>query len=836
MRLGDEFTYTVTIANEGTDTSQGIELVQTLPEGVSFVSSNLTPSQQEENTLTFAISDLAQGESTSVEITVTAPTAVTGDISTTASVTSDTFDPDASNDFVNLTTSVISGDSGDSENNNLPTAENDSGVEFTTDENTVITLDVLGNDSDPDAGDRITITAIEGENVSLGNLITLDSEATVTVNGDGTFNYNPNGAFEDLDDGETDTDTFTYTVSDGNGGADNAEVTITINGETDNLPPELISNPEQNINENETEVFTVEVDAPDADDITFSLSGGADEGLFSMDTDGNLSFNEAPDFETPADTNADNVYEVQVTASDSNGLTATQDLIIQVENDPDDDEPAATPANADLELELSADTTNTIVDQEVAFTLTLTNNGPGTASGIQVQNLLPPELTFVSATPEQGTYDSETGIWDVGNIRDNLSRTLNLVAIADTKASTEVTAEVTAVAEADPDSIPNNNNRDEDDFASLTIFIEERPDQFSLSLTTDEENNIFTVGNNVNLVHTLEETNNATNVNEIGIFILEPSQTLPDPNNPTEVLSAFQQGQIIFSALPDQPENGEVLEFNTSLTRSILQDDVSGQQIAYFSIEDTTLDSVIKDLSEGETNILERVQFGSEASEVENIDEDEYLINFLDGQFSLNVESFQSEFPLGIISQGKSQKEIFDLRADAQENNLEGQTLRATLGLGGVQSIAAFDNLVGLYIVDDTEGGIDTNDDGVIDITPGDEDYTDEIFANAVEDFILKGGANVEETSADDFSVNLVGGTLLVPFIIARGGNLDAVPASTDELPLSSEVYTPYIEGNSDRADHFRLLGDNTFGIEDLRGGGDQDFNDIIFQVQFETA
>jgi hypothetical protein len=32
--------------------------------------------------------------------------------------------------------------------------------------------------------------------------------------------------------------------------------------------------------------------------------------------------------------------------------------------------------------------------------------------------------------------------------------------------------------------------------------------------------------------------------------------------------------------------------------------------------------------------------------------------------------------------------------------------------------------------------------------------------------------------------------------------------------------------------DHIRLLGNNTFGFEDLAGGGDNDFNDVIIQAK----
>jgi hypothetical protein len=64
--------------------------------------------------------------------------------------------------------------------------------------------------------------------------------------------------------------------------------------------------------------------------ITFSITGGSDAALFDIDTNsGALTFKTAPDFENPTDTNGDNVYEVQVGATDPDGTT-TQDLKITV--------------------------------------------------------------------------------------------------------------------------------------------------------------------------------------------------------------------------------------------------------------------------------------------------------------------------------------------------------------------------------------------------------------------------------------------------------------------------------------------------------------------------
>ena len=64
--------------------------------------------------------------------------------------------------------------------------------------------------------------------------------------------------------------------------------------------------------------------------ITYALSGGVDQAKFSINTSsGLLTFQSAPDFENPTDSGGDNVYNVQVQATDGDGST-TQDIAITV--------------------------------------------------------------------------------------------------------------------------------------------------------------------------------------------------------------------------------------------------------------------------------------------------------------------------------------------------------------------------------------------------------------------------------------------------------------------------------------------------------------------------
>ncbi|MBD2410350.1 putative Ig domain-containing protein [Nostoc calcicola FACHB-3891] len=111
-----------------------------------------------------------------------------------------------------------------------PVAANDTA---TTDENTVVNINVLGNDTDAN-GDSLSVIKVNGNSVTVGTPITLASGALLTLNANGTFNYNPNGQFESLGVGATASDSFTYTASDnGKGGTSTATVNLTINGVND---------------------------------------------------------------------------------------------------------------------------------------------------------------------------------------------------------------------------------------------------------------------------------------------------------------------------------------------------------------------------------------------------------------------------------------------------------------------------------------------------------------------------------------------------------------------------------------------------------------------------
>ncbi len=87
--------------------------------------------------------------------------------------------------------------------------------------------------------------------------------------------------------------------------------------------------------ENQTSAVDVQSTDPEGETegagLTYSITGGADGGLFSIVAGtGVLTFNAAPDFEAPGDVGANNVYEVQVTVTDSGLLTDAQLISVTV--------------------------------------------------------------------------------------------------------------------------------------------------------------------------------------------------------------------------------------------------------------------------------------------------------------------------------------------------------------------------------------------------------------------------------------------------------------------------------------------------------------------------
>ena len=90
-----------------------------------------------------------------------------------------------------------------------------------------------------------------------------------------------------------------------------------------NEAPVIFSVATASVVENTTAVLTAAATDPDGDAIVWSISGGADQALFTIDAGtGALAFAVAPSYGLPGDADGNNTYLLDITADDG-ALTAT---------------------------------------------------------------------------------------------------------------------------------------------------------------------------------------------------------------------------------------------------------------------------------------------------------------------------------------------------------------------------------------------------------------------------------------------------------------------------------------------------------------------------------
>lgn len=158
------------------------------------------------------------------------------------------------------------------------------------------------------------------------------------------------------------------------------------------------------------------------------------------------------------------------------------------------------PLDADLSLAKTVDDASPISGTDVTYTLTLTNGGPGAAPAVQVIDLLPAGMTFVSASPSQGSFSQSGGTitWTVGDVLNGGTPTLDIVATSSGSTALTNTAQVTASGVTDPDSTPGDGTGD--DFASVDVTPVENAD---LSVVKTVDDPAPTTGTDVTFTITL---------------------------------------------------------------------------------------------------------------------------------------------------------------------------------------------------------------------------------------------------------------------------------------------------------------------------------------------
>jgi uncharacterized repeat protein (TIGR01451 family) len=689
-----DFTYKLTIKNNGASTAKDVVLNDALSSDVKFVSASKSPDAQQNNNLTFNLGDILSGETKTVDVVVKAPSSSVR-TSNTATVTSKTFDPSINNNTSILTTLV----------------------QATSVSSTDLSLTAVSNNTPLKIGDKITYdftVTNNGTDTATGIIVknSLPSELQNLVFGSGANSSSI--SFEDLKAGQS--------------------KTISITGDT--------------------------------------IAAG-DLTLTSV------------------------VESSSLDANESNNSIILQNTV-----------EAANPTPADLELSLTVDKPIVKAGEDIILEITLANKGAGAATAIQVKDLLPQGLAFVSFSAQQGSYDPITGIWTAGNIAKDNTASLSIKANVTTGGSIFNLAEVISVSEVDPDSTPGNNNLTEDDIASVTI--DAKP-LFGIQKATED---IWTATGS-GKVKVAITGKNSNQLNEIGVFKLAADNTV---NGIAVGAAGFTQAALansttLFTALPDNTTDG--------LDLSHIFNVANGDRLGFFMVANGTIEenlkynkfnNVVFSIDPANPGSKDYLQVTEKAGAFTLDWEQGNDNNFQDLSISLTTDS-SPESPLSSISslQGQPAGEILDLRAFA------GQNLQATFT---IKREAAYNNVAGFYKIDDLEGTV-TSLTGAK-LKPQDSGYKEAALSNKIAGLDIIG----ENQKTITIEQTVTGGAMYAPYLIINGNN----PGFAANL-----MYTAFSQSNFAQADRVRLLGENTFGFEDLipQGG---DFNDLVVQAIFKTV
>ncbi|NJN55956.1 MAG: tandem-95 repeat protein, partial [Anaerolineae bacterium] len=312
--------------------------------------------------------------------------------------------------------------------NDLPDAVDDG---YTVDENsTDNVLLVLDNDTTPDSGETLTITAVD-------NPTTQNGQATISGS---TILYTPQAGY-------VGTDTFEYTITDGNNRFDTATVTITVR-DVNEFPiiTEGASINAADMDEDGTPTaftpLTLNATDGDGDDLTWSIFDQGNIGTASI-TGSNPGNSMGITYVPNANMNGADSFVVRV----SDGRGGTDDITVSVTIDPQNDNPDAEDDTFSVNEQSSNNTltplTNDTIFPDSGETLMITavgtpDNGGSVTINSNTELIYTPLSTFTGTEVFTYTIGDGNGGSDTATINVSVDD-VNFPPIITQGASTNVT-------------------------------------------------------------------------------------------------------------------------------------------------------------------------------------------------------------------------------------------------------------------------------------------------------------------------------------------------------------------------------------------------------------
>ena len=453
---GDVVNWTIIVTNLGPDVAVNVVVNDVIPKELTNVKVvNVTLGEFKDNV--WNVGNLTSAQSVKLVLrTVIDATNTT--IVNNVNVTSDTYDPDMTNN--NATNETVVPPEADLEVIKLV-----SNVTAHVGDSVVWTVIVTNNG--PDGAVNVVVSDVLPDGLSEFRVISVDGKfegnvwtiGDLSADGKATLVLNSTVSKSNL--------TVVNVV---NVTSDTYDPDMTNNNATNStvIPPEadlevIITNDYEDISchngDNVTWTIIVTNHGPD-DAINTKLSELMPEGVIFVSDDSHGSFDPETGIWSIGNlTNGDSItLTIVTTVNTTNGtivnpVNVSSDTYDPVLSNNHDDSSVQIPPEADLEVIKLVSNDAPHKGDLVTWTITVTNLGPDMAVNAVVTDILPSGLIYV-ADDSSGSFDSETGIWNIGDLACEESITLNII----TKVST-TNKTIVNIADGDSDTFdPNKAN------------------------------------------------------------------------------------------------------------------------------------------------------------------------------------------------------------------------------------------------------------------------------------------------------------------------------------------------------------------------------------------
>ncbi len=514
--LGENIIFTIQLDNNGPANASNISIEEILPNGLDYVSHDETSGSYDPNTGIWALNSLNNGATAYLQITTNV--SLIGSMTNTASIlSSDQFDPntDDNEDEVVINTQIV----------DLIMDKTVSSSVSTIGETVEFQLQVTNQG--PSLATNVVIT----DNLS-GSFLYESSEATEGYYVAGTGLW----IISSIEPNTTETLTLWVQVNDLGEltntaqivGSDQSDSNTNNNQDSATLQSNPVADLEiikdvypTTVNLGEETVFTITVNnlgPNDTDNIIVSdilpdglsyITAGGSTGTYNPTT-GNW-----------------NIPQI------INGGSATLELYVEVEsNDPitntayisesnhydpntnnNEDSATVETTKADLSITKEASADVILLGEEINYLITINNDGPSTAEDIEVLDLLPPGLEYISHNAGNGVYNQATGVWNVGDLENGQAWSLEITAYATNTGIITNTASVTN------SSVPDLNDNNDTAFAEIEVM----EPMANLALSKQSTGYEYVIGQEVEYIISLSNLGPQAATNVEILELLPPS-------------------------------------------------------------------------------------------------------------------------------------------------------------------------------------------------------------------------------------------------------------------------------------------------------------------------